>query len=201
MFPANFIYIYCLLFLIWKRGFIYRKKYEGYKRVKIKICLGTYYLAKNKSFQDGTYGQNCKQNCSDNCYNNMCNVVSGLCVSGCRKGWMGPYCQQRKFIGFIIYNTDHTVNSINSMCHCLLFLIWKRGFIYRKKYEGYKRVKIKICLGTYYLAKNKSFQVKNMISYINMCCHCVLPLSLMFPFRKQHELNVHSVNNIGLMGP
>jgi hypothetical protein len=46
----------------------------------------------------------------------MCNVVSRLCVSGCRKGWMGPYCQQRKFIGFIIYNTDHTVNSINSMC-------------------------------------------------------------------------------------
>jgi hypothetical protein len=35
-------------------------------------------------------------------YNNMCNVVSGLCVSGCRKGWMGPYCQQRKFTGFII---------------------------------------------------------------------------------------------------
>jgi hypothetical protein len=54
-----------------------------------------------------------------------------LCVSGCRKGWMGPYCQQRKFIGFIIYNTDHTVNSINSMCpYCKqlgsnLYCLWK----------------------------------------------------------------------------
>ena len=43
---------------------------------------------------DGMYGQNCAQNCSDNCYNNTCHVVSGLCVYGCRKGWMGPSCQQ-----------------------------------------------------------------------------------------------------------
>jgi len=51
---------------------------------------------------DGTYGENCKQNCCDNCINNTCNVVSGLCVSCCRKGWMGPYCQQSKFTVFII---------------------------------------------------------------------------------------------------
>ena len=60
---------------------------------------------------NGTYGQDCKQNFSDNCYNNTCNVVPGLCVSGCRKGWMCPYCQQRKFTGFIISKDFHTVNT------------------------------------------------------------------------------------------
>ena len=43
---------------------------------------------------DGTYGQNCSQDCSDNCYNKTCHVVSGKCLSGCRKGWIGPFCKQ-----------------------------------------------------------------------------------------------------------
>jgi hypothetical protein len=47
---------------------------------------------------DGTLGQDCRQSCSNNCYNNTCHVVSGLCFSGCRKGWMGPYCKQRKLL-------------------------------------------------------------------------------------------------------
>ena len=51
---------------------------------------------------DGTYGQECRQDCSNNCYNNTCHVVSGLCLSGCRKGWIGPYCKQRKFINVIM---------------------------------------------------------------------------------------------------
>jgi hypothetical protein len=64
---------------------------------------------------------NCAQNCSNNCYNNTCHVVSGLCVYGCRKGWMGPYCQERKFTGFIIEKDFHSVNSLGSMCpYCKL---------------------------------------------------------------------------------
>ena len=51
---------------------------------------------------DGTYGENCSQDCSNNCYNNICHVVSGLCLSGCRHGWMGHYCKQRKFDGPIL---------------------------------------------------------------------------------------------------
>jgi len=64
---------------------------------------------------DGTYGQECKHNCSGNCDNDTCYVVSGLCVSGCRKGWIGPFCQQRKFTGIIISTYFHTVNNMRSM--------------------------------------------------------------------------------------
>ena len=46
---------------------------------------------------DGRYGPNCSQDCSNNCYYNTCHIVSGVCLSGCRKGWMGTYCIQRKF--------------------------------------------------------------------------------------------------------
>jgi hypothetical protein len=54
----------------------------------------------------------------------------------------------------------------------ILFLIWNIiGFLYRKKYWGYKQIKIIICLVIYFVAKNKSFQVKNMITYIKICCH------------------------------
>ena len=43
-------------------------------------------------------------------------------VSGCRKGWMGPYCRQRKFTEFIIYKGFYTVNRISSMCpYCQKF--------------------------------------------------------------------------------
>jgi len=64
-------------------------------------CIGTYisYFKLNNLIAacvDGTYGQNCSKDCSNNCYNNTCHVVSDLCLSGCRKGLMGPYCKQRK---------------------------------------------------------------------------------------------------------
>ena len=63
----------------------------------------------------------------------------------------------------------------------LLFLIWNIiGFIYRNKYYGYKQVNIKICLVIYFVAKNKSLQVKNMISYIKICCHLFHLLPICF---------------------
>ena len=46
----SFKYIYFFLFLIWNIiSFIYRKKYQGYKQVKIKICLAWISRKKLKS--------------------------------------------------------------------------------------------------------------------------------------------------------
>ena len=53
-----------------------------YKQVNCSLC--------------GTYGHDCSQDCSNNSYDNTCHVVSGLCLFGCRKGWMGTYCKERK---------------------------------------------------------------------------------------------------------
>ena len=64
-----------------------------------------------------------------------------------------------------------------------LFLIWNIiGFIYRKKYLGYKQIKIKTSLVIYFVAKHQRFQVKNMISYIKICCHFfhLLPIFLLY---------------------
>jgi hypothetical protein len=77
-------------------------------------CIGTYIsymimfffvIVCYKQFNcvDGTYGQDCSQDCSNNCYDNTCHVVSGLCLFGCRKGWMGTYCKQRKLTSPIMY--------------------------------------------------------------------------------------------------
>jgi hypothetical protein len=76
-----------------------------------EICIWCFINDLFVACVDGMYGQNCAQNCSDNCYNNTCHVVSGLCVYGCRKGWMGPSCQQRKFTGFIILKDFHLMGS------------------------------------------------------------------------------------------
>jgi hypothetical protein len=81
-----------------------------------EICIWCFVNDLFAACVDGMYGQNCSQNCSNNCYNNTCHVVSGLCAYGCRKGWMGPYCQQRKFTGFIISKDFHCLNSLSSMC-------------------------------------------------------------------------------------
>jgi hypothetical protein len=87
-----------------------------------EICIWCFVNDLFVACVDGMYGQNCAQNCSNNCYNNTCHVVSGLCVYGCRKGWMGPYCQERKFTGFIIEKDFHSVNSLSSMCpYCKQF--------------------------------------------------------------------------------
>jgi hypothetical protein len=77
----------------------------GHMEFKLYTVWKSFYMINPVSLRcwqygpDGMYGQNCAQNCSDNCNNNTCHVVSGLCVYGCRKGWMGPYCQQRKLTG------------------------------------------------------------------------------------------------------
>ena len=85
---------------------------------------------------DGTYGQECIHKCSDNCDNDTCNVVSGLCVSGCRKGWLGPFCQQRKFTGFIISTYVHTVNNMSSMSPYVSNLSLMGLFRKQYKFDG-----------------------------------------------------------------
>jgi hypothetical protein len=112
---------------------------------------------------DGTYGHNCKQNCSDNCHNNMCNVVSGLCVSGCRKGWMGPYCQQRKFM-----EGTHQTYAVYGRDSSNLYCLWK-GLI-------------KLIL--FMEGTHKTYIVYGRDSS-NLYCY----ISLIGPFHKQHKFD------------
>ena len=44
----------------------------------------------------GSYGQACTLTCDDKC--DGCNNVNGSCDRGCKPGWKGDNCQQRRII-------------------------------------------------------------------------------------------------------
>lgn len=46
----------------------------------------------------GNYGKNCTGICSVNClYSSICDRFTGHCNEGCKLGWIGNTCDQRKF--------------------------------------------------------------------------------------------------------
>lgn len=47
--------------------------------------------------QQGHYGKDCSQKCSMNCYlEDHCDRFNGKCDEGCKPGWTGNTCDQRK---------------------------------------------------------------------------------------------------------
>ena len=117
------------------------------------------YKTSNKNFVDG---DRCKR-----IYKYTCALFMKLSDMTCLK----------LFVSNTLYNSSCT---FYIYLLSFVFDLKNRLYIYKTKYESYKQVKIQICLGTHYVANNKSFQNKNMISYINMCCHCLLPLAKLF---------------------
>lgn len=63
-------------------------------------------LEKNTGCQFGYYGKDCTGRCSVNCYyTSRCDRFTGHCTEGCKAGWTGNMCDQRKFyIYACIYN-------------------------------------------------------------------------------------------------
>lgn len=55
--------------------------------------------------QPGYYGNSCTGICSENCFKSTnCDRFTGDCNGGCKQGWMGSKCDQRKtmFFKFLI---------------------------------------------------------------------------------------------------
>lgn len=49
--------------------------------------------------QQGYYGRDCTGRCSVNCYHtSRCDRFSGHCNEGCKPGWAGNTCDQRKIL-------------------------------------------------------------------------------------------------------
>lgn len=47
--------------------------------------------------QQGYYGRDCTGSCSVNCYiTSRCDRFTGFCTRGCKSGWAGNTCVQRK---------------------------------------------------------------------------------------------------------
>lgn len=45
----------------------------------------------------GLYGEDCMHQCSPNCNEgNACDRFTGQCIGGCKPGWRGFVCDQRK---------------------------------------------------------------------------------------------------------
>lgn len=45
----------------------------------------------------GYYGLDCKDNCSGYCINNeLCDYINGVCLSGCKDGYIGVCCINSK---------------------------------------------------------------------------------------------------------
>ena len=44
----------------------------------------------------GRYGSECKESCSRNCKGSTCHNVNGFCSMGCKDGYIGNHCDQRK---------------------------------------------------------------------------------------------------------
>lgn len=52
--------------------------------------------------QEGLYGRYCRGVCSKNCfYSSKCDRFTGHCYEGCKQGWTGSKCDQRKSMIFI----------------------------------------------------------------------------------------------------
>lgn len=43
----------------------------------------------------GYFGHDCADKCNDSCTG--CNILNGLCDSGCHPGWKGEYCHLGKY--------------------------------------------------------------------------------------------------------
>lgn len=49
----------------------------------------------------GYYGIGCQHECSVFCkYSRKCNHISGICDEGCKLGWHGNYCLERKLFNY-----------------------------------------------------------------------------------------------------
>ena len=49
----------------------------------------------------GYYGIGCQHECSIFCkYSRKCNHISGICEEGCKLGWHGNYCLERKLFNY-----------------------------------------------------------------------------------------------------
>lgn len=88
------------------------------------------YVSKNiAECQPGYYGKNCTYMCSGNCLhdNNRCDRFTGQCNSGCKPGWTGNICYQRKnkVLFFFLLKRLHVIRiykiflQINAIMHNL----------------------------------------------------------------------------------
>lgn len=69
------------------------------------VCV---YVLKNiAECQPGYYGNNCTYICSRNCLHDyICDRFTGHCKSGCKPGWAGDRCNQRKTQVLNLSNQD-----------------------------------------------------------------------------------------------
>lgn len=57
----------------------------------MKLC-GQLFFSQNSACPLRSFGQDCSKKCIDTCAG--CNIVNGMCDSGCIPGWKGDLCKE-----------------------------------------------------------------------------------------------------------
>lgn len=92
----------------------------------------------------GTYGKDCNSTCGYCVEQKDCHHINGTCLKGCKPGYFGELCKERKFID--IYNvyllfTHGTLTSKFNFKRCFLFILRNNSNCYVLHVQYFKNKK------------------------------------------------------------